>query len=73
MLRPSSPRAPGGAALAPAPAPNAVAPVFLSTPRCPACGREPAIVFHVVQSAGKQRAHTRPVCLACCPKVPGRS
>ena len=54
MLRPP-PRAPGGAALAPAPAPNAVAPVFLSTPRCPACGREPAIVFHVVQSAGKQR------------------
>jgi transposase-like protein len=67
MPLPSSPRPPGGVA----PAPNAVASVFLSTPRCPACGREPAIVFHVVQSAGQRRAHTRPVCLACCPKVAG--
>ena len=54
-------------------APARAAPVFLSTPKCPACGREPAIVFHVVQHEGKQQAHTRPVCLACCPKSPGDS
>jgi hypothetical protein len=51
--------------------PGPTAPVFLSSPKCPACGREPAIVFHVVQAAGEQRAHTRPVCLSCCPKAAG--
>ena len=43
--------------------------LFLSTPKCPACGREPAIVFHVIQSAGQQRALPAPCVWRCCPKV----
>jgi hypothetical protein len=50
---------------------KATAPVFLATPRCPACGREPAIVFQVVRSADERPPAPRPVCLACCPKAAG--
>jgi hypothetical protein len=46
-------------------------PVFLATARCPACGREPAIVFQVVRSADGRPPQPRPVCLACCPKAAG--
>jgi hypothetical protein len=36
--------------------PRATASVFLATPGCPACGREPAIVFQVVRSGIRQPA-----------------
>ena len=51
--------------------PKGTPPVFLATPKCPACGREPAIVFQVVRSADGRRPAARPVCLACCPEVTG--
>ena len=48
-------------------------PALRSSPKCPACGREPAVVFEVVQSADGQPVESHQVCLDCCPKVPNGS
>jgi hypothetical protein len=39
--------------------------------KCPRCGREPAVVFKVVQTGDGKPVEARRVCLECCPKVPG--
>jgi hypothetical protein len=52
------------------PEPQALA----SQRKCPNCGREPAVVFTMVQtSEGKPLPHPHKVCLACCPKIPAHS
>ena len=55
---------------APAPAPSGDPPAVQLSPRCPSCGRQPAVVFQVFQAAdGRPLAAPKQVCLECCPKT----
>jgi hypothetical protein len=42
-------------------------PAVMTSPKCPSCGRETAVVFRVVSVSGERTDGPR-VCLACCPK-----
>jgi hypothetical protein len=46
-----------------------VAPALRSSPRCPGCGRAPAVVFPDLRAGGPPPDAPR-VCLDCCPRVP---
>ena len=61
MLFPLSPQLPGH----PGRVPKATEPVFLASPKCPACGRERAIVFQVASRVRGRLPETHPVCLGC--------
>jgi hypothetical protein len=67
MLFPLYPQLPGH----PGRVPKATKPVFLASPKCPACGRERAIVFQVVRRVRGRLPETHPVCLGCYPTGAG--
>jgi hypothetical protein len=53
------------------PAAGAEAPAVLTRPRCPSCGREPAVVFPLLAPATGPGPNVGSlVCLACCPTEP---
>jgi len=49
--------------------PHAVQAAVRARPACPACGREPAVVFPLLAAGAGPRPDAAPlVCLDCCPK-----